>query len=256
MIISDDHRLAFLHVPKCAGVSVRQPLGQIDSTAGFYSRIGDHPDLGRIHFAHIVLRDLAGHFPEDFGKVRDYRSFAVVRDPILRFVSALSQRLREFKHAAQSEITAKRIEEEASDVIRQLDKGPDRLCLELVHFNRQIDYIDLDGVRIVDDVFAIERMAELMRYISERTGIAIGESRENRSTELRAGGLRPLVRALRRPYAAVVPYALRHRIRSGLLAAGVYGDVNKETLLPAGGRIEGFIRTYYAADFELHAASR
>jgi hypothetical protein len=256
MIISDDHRLAFVHIPKCAGVSVKQPLRQIDSTAGFYSRIADHPELGRIHYAHIVLRDLARYFPEDFRKVADYRTFAVVRDPVPRFLSALSQRMREFKQIAQSQITAERIELEAEAVIRLLEREPDRLGLELVHFNRQIDYVDLDGRRYIDDLFAIEKIGALTRYVAERTGIDVTEERKNRSTELRFARLRPIVRALRRPYAAAIPYRWRAAMRARLVAAGVYRDVDKQALLPRGGRIEGFVRAYYAADFELHAANR
>ncbi len=83
--------------------------------------------------------------------------FAVVRDPRARFLSAIFQRLREFKKAAQSEITADRVETEAAEVIAMLERTPERLDLEYVHFNRQVDYLDHDGERLVDEIFAIER---------------------------------------------------------------------------------------------------
>ena len=255
MIVSDDHKLVFVHIPKCAGVSVKAPLRAIDSTQGYYSRIGDHPDLGRIHFAHIVLRDLATFFPDDFTKLRSYHAFAVVRDPRARFLSAVFQRLREFKGVPQSGITADRIEEEAGEIISVLEGSPDRLDLEFVHFNRQVDYLEFAGERLVDEIFAIERMPALVRFVSDRTGIEVSEERENRSTELRHAGLRPFIRALRQPYAMLVPHKARMRIRGAMVARGLYGDVDKKALIRPGGRTDGFIRNFYAKDFEVHAAA-
>ena len=255
MIISDHHRFAFVHIPKCAGVSVKHPLRAIDTTAGYFDRIGEHDAMGRIHFAHITLRDLAEHFPGEAAKLRDYRAFAVVRDPTQRFLSALFQRLREFRQLNQSDITRDRIEQEAADVIRYLESDPVRLDLEHVHFNRQSDYVFQAGERIVDDIFPIERMADIVAYVADRTGISVEEERRNRSTEVRFAVVRPLVRLLRRPYAALVPYALRNHLRNRLVSAGIYGDVNKGAMLPAGGYVDGFVRSYYKQDFALHAAS-
>lgn len=256
MIIADSQRFAFVHIPKCAGVSVKQPLRAIDSTQGFFSRIDDHPDLGRIHFAHITLGDLAAFFPGEFAKVAGYRSFAVVRDPRARFLSALFQRLREFKHLNQSQMTERRVEEEADEVIRYLDSGPQRLDLEHVHFNRQADYIFHDGQQVVSDIFPIERMAAIIAYVSEHSGVAIGEeTRKNQSTELKSGLLRPIVRFARQPYGMLVPYAVRNRLRAKMTRAGLYGEAKREAFIRPGSRVDGFVRSYYTRDLELHASS-
>lgn len=252
MIISDDHKLVFVHIPKCAGVSVKQPMRAIDSTQGYFSRIGDHPQMGRIHFAHIVLADMAEHFPEEWAKLRTYQSFAVIRDPAERFLSAMFQRLREFRGYAQSAITADIIEQESAEVIRYLESAPTRLDLEHVHFNRQVDYLFLKGEQIVEHVFPIEHMPALIDFIASRTGIRIEEARENRSTEFR---FKPLVRMLRRPYAALVPYVARNRMRSHMMNAGLYTDAKKPAMVRAGGRLDGFIRSYYAEDCAFHAAA-
>lgn len=255
MIISDDHRLVFIHIPKCAGVSVKAPLRAIDSTGGAFSRIGDHAALGRIHFAHIVLRDMATHFPAEWEKLRTYRSFAVVRAPEERFVSAMFQRLREFKGLAQSAITPALIEEEAEEVIRALETMPARLGLELVHFNRQADYLFLDGAQIVQRIFPIEHMPAIVAHIAQETGVQVTEEKKNRSTEFRFGAVKPLIRALRAPYAALVPYAARNRLRSKMTNAGLYTDAKKPVMLRPGSRVEGFIRAYYEEDRKIHAAS-
>lgn len=255
MIISDDHHLVFIHIPKCAGVSVKAPLRAIDSTSGGFSRIGDHEQLGRIHYAHIVLRDIAVHFPQEWDKLRAYRSFAVVRDPAERFVSAMFQRMREFKGMAQSAITPTLIEDEAAEVIRALEAAQGRLGLELVHFNRQADYLFLDGAQIVENIFPIEHMSAIIAYIARETGVTVTEQNKNRSIEFRFDAVKPLIRALRKPYAALVPYAARNRLRSKMTNAGLYTDAKKPAMLRPGGRVESFIRAYYAEDSRLHAAS-
>ena len=108
MIISDRHQFILVHIPKCAGVSIKKPLRCIDDSAGAFSRIADHPALGRIHWAHIPITDLKTHFPEIYDKLCSYCSVAIVRDPIDRFVSAVFQRMREFQGAEQSEITPRK----------------------------------------------------------------------------------------------------------------------------------------------------
>lgn len=255
MIISDDHRLVFVHIPKCAGVSVKAPLRAIDSTDGAFSRIGDHPALGRIHYAHLVLRDMAAHFPAEWEKLKDYNSFAVVRDPADRFVSAMFQRLREFKGLAQSAITPALIEEEASEVIRTLERTPERLDLQYVHFNRQTDYLFYDGEQMVQHIFPIEHMPAIIAFIAQSTGITVAEEKKNRSTEFRFATIKPLIRLIRAPYAALVPYAVRNRLRSKMTQAGLYADAKKPAMLRPGGRVEGFVRAYYAEDTKTHAAS-
>src|ERR1700744_524201 len=110
MIISDPHRFVFVHVPKCAGTSVRRALRAIDTSDGQFWRIGEHPEMGAVHFAHLTLPDLARYFPETLAKIRDYQSMAIIRDPRDRFFSAIFQRLREFRGIGQSVITPEMIE--------------------------------------------------------------------------------------------------------------------------------------------------
>ena len=84
-------------------------------------------------FAHIPLSDLAAHFPEEYEKIAAYRSFAVVRDPRARFLSAIFQRLREFKHLNQSAMTERRVEEEAIEEYKnskEMHEAFDRLALK------------------------------------------------------------------------------------------------------------------------------
>jgi len=256
MIISDQHRFAFVHIPKCAGTSVRKALRPIDETIGQFDHIADHPDMGPTNYGHITLADLARFFPEHYAKVRTFRSMAIVRDPIDRFFSAIFQRLREFKGYEQSQISPTMVDAEAQALARHLAAADDRLDLEYVHFNRQSDYIFHAGERVVGEVFALDRLADASAFIEACTGVRLAaEERENRTAALRLGALQPVVRALRAPYGALLPRATRDMIRSHLVSAGVYGAVETRRFLKPGSYLDGFLRDHYRDDFDLHEAA-
>jgi len=252
MIISDDHRFIFVHIPKCAGTSIKRELKSIDTTGGRFFPIGEHPQLGTIHLAHITLADLEIHFPESFAKLQDYRSFAIVRDPMDRFFSAIFQRLREFGGQGQSAITAEMIDQEARKIIRYLERAPERLDLEHVHFNRQSDFVELRGWRIVQELFAVEQMAEVRRHIHAVTGIEIGAERRNRTTEMSLSALKPLQRMLRGPYSKLFSAEFRADVRDKMTRAGFYKDIPKQQFVRPDSAVAAFVRDYYRRDFELH----
>jgi hypothetical protein len=60
MIVSDRHRFVFIHIPKCAGTSVRNVLEGFDETGGrFNTRIADDPKFGRLDYTHLPLSIMA-----------------------------------------------------------------------------------------------------------------------------------------------------------------------------------------------------
>jgi len=252
MVIDDKHHLVFVHIPKCAGTSIRRALRSLDGTNGAFTDLAEHPQMGRIHRAHIPMADLAAYFPDAFAKVRDYTAFAIMRDPADRFLSAIFQRLREFGGVAQSDFTAAMIRDEAIAVRRQLEAGPERLAAELVHFTRQCDFVEHDGRRLVSHIFTVGQMAEVSRFVFERTGIEVGRDKHNRTTVVRMGALKPLQRALRRPYARHVTPERRQAVREWMTRAGFYKDLPKRSfaLDPA---TDAFVRAYYERDFVILA---
>ena len=251
MIICDEKQFAFIHIPKCAGTSMRRALRAIDTTGEAFFRIADHPLLGRVHLAHLTLTDLAGHYPDSLGKLVRYRSVALVRDPLERFTSAIFQRLREFRNIAQSAMTAELIESEAEAVIAYLESAPGRLNLEHVHFNRQCDFIELNGERIVERLYPVMRLADAAEHVRRITGIEVGEERRNPTTELSIAPLRPLQRLLRDHYARRVPAVRRTQIREAMTRAGFYREVTKAKFIAEGSAIDRFVRQHYARDFEI-----
>lgn len=174
VIISDKHSFAFIHIPKCAGTSIRLPLTPFNSwkLAGPpWQR--NHPILGLIDFGHIPLFVLRDHFRPEFEAVQKYWSFAVVRDPYTRFASSVSQRLRMYSNTP----IQKRTEDDINSCIREVIDCLSRqrqeqvvLPPDYIHFQRQVDYIQVDGERIVDSIYTVDQFNQLLADVSRHIG--------------------------------------------------------------------------------------
>lgn len=252
MIIDDTHRLVFVHIPKCAGTSVKRAMRPLDSMAGAFEGFGHHPALGHYHRAHIPLPDLAAHFSDAFAKVETYTSFAILRDPLARFQSAIFQRLREYKGVAQSDFTPAMIAAEAEAARRAVIASPGRLGAEWVHFTRQADYVELDGRRVVQHLFTVRDMAAVSAFVLACAGVAVDEEKRNRTTVVSIGAMKPIQRALREPYSRVLSPERRKAIRDWMTRLGFYKDLPKQRFaLPPD--VDAFVREHYARDFAILA---
>ncbi|NNU15084.1 hypothetical protein HK107_01940 [Parvularcula sp. ZS-1/3] len=252
MIISHPHRFVFLHIPKCAGTSVRQQLQPFDTSDGRFSGPLDHEKLGAIYGTHLPLSILEKHFPETFEEVRAFRAFAVMRDPEGRFRSALAQRLRELHSVELAHAEDDLVEDEIGKVIEELSKGEELPPKGFIHFLPQHRWIEHEDERFADDLFWMSDVAGMLSAISNHTGERLGEAlRANESAEYRFPGL---IRTTRR-----ASTALRER-----LPVGAYRSIVKMAKplltkdkggtpkpLPGGETLSGFLRDYYARDFEL-----
>jgi hypothetical protein len=256
MILDDTHRTAFVHVPKCGGTSISLQFGDLDSYCGAFRRKGVHPTLGAIHYAHIPLRFLRACYPVEFDKVSTYRSFALTRDPHARFASATFQRLEEFLGVPKIDITRARALEEARAVKGWLaGRGP--FCdLEYIHFSRQVDYVYLDGARIVDAVFPIEDIAELAVALEEICHIHFDPKRRENTNFGSPSRLLSVLHLAKPLYSRVTSWAFRERLL--LLAKrwklqspqSLYDDFRRDT------EIRDFVEDYYAEDFRLYRTAR
>lgn len=96
MILRHDLELAFLHIPKCAGKSLRQLLKQESEhnnctdlwNYAYSNKLQRYVDL-----AHLPADDLS-HF-KHYRQLRRYTTFAVCRHPYLRLNSAIKEYYRQ-----------------------------------------------------------------------------------------------------------------------------------------------------------------
>jgi hypothetical protein len=244
--------MAFIHIPKCGGTSISLQLGELDSYGGAFRKPGVHPVLGSIHYAHIPLSFLRDHYPVDFKKVCGYRSFALTRDPHARFASATFQRLEEFGGVRKIDVTSARALAEAREVIRWLgERGP--FCdLEYIHFSRQIDYVALEGRRVVDVVFPIERIADLAAALEKRCQTRLDPDRRANANFGSESRLLSLLHIAKPVYSRLTTWAFRERL---LLLARRWKIQSPDALYEEfrrDPRISDFVEEYYAEDFVLY----
>ena len=140
MIISDRNKFVFIHIPKCAGTSVRSRIEHLDDRNGAYSsRLDEHPELGLLNYVHIPLQTLKDQFPSEYVCVETYRSMAVMRDPSSRFVSSVSQYCNRYSDVEMRNHNIKTLRKQVDKLIDAIEEQEvlnpgGRLPAKLIHF--------------------------------------------------------------------------------------------------------------------------
>jgi len=256
MIIDDDHRVAFMHIPKCGGTSVRRQLAKLDSCQGFFYDRREHDALGRLDYCHIPLPFLARHFPDAFEKVAAYRAFALVRDPHSRFVSATFERLALFGGVRRTAATAREAMDEAERTMDWLaGRGPFS-DPAYIHFARQIDYVALDGRPIVENIYAIEDMAAFGAEIERLTGTPFDPGRRENTNFASPSRLLSLLHVAKPVYSRLTTWNQREAILRALHRWRLQAPDALYEAFRRNRKIADFVQSYYADDFALHDAAR
>jgi hypothetical protein len=263
MIINDTYKFVFVHIPKCAGTYVRNFLQPYDETGGFFTaKVSNFPSLGKLNFVHMPLFVLREHFPAEYQKIRSYRSFALVRDPVQRFPSSMAEFLkfkgRPIKHVETSELIA-----EVRAVVKILSEHDAKEALlphQFIHFQRQTDYVYDTGDRLVDNVYTVENVDDLLVDAGRILGRRLqpqqdaGWKNPNQSVVYRYPWVRRLVE-FARPAAT--------RCLKPILPESAQTWVRRRIYVPRQERfaevfqsdeIKRFIEDYYKADLELYQA--
>ncbi len=263
MIINEAHRFVFVHIPKCAGSSVRTVLEAYNQWIQIDSRIiRKTPTHGIIDHNHIPLLTLRELYPESFGQVCSFESFALVRNPFDRFFSSVQQKMRmdllrnnqATRLFSDSEITSEI--ENVVAYLSTLPNSPHQLPHNYIHFQRQVDYIFLNDERIVKHVFCLHHLDQFFNTIKEKTGIErpipseSGDNQiENRSELYRNGMLKWIdsaTKPIRRLLSPVFPYQLRELYKNVTKVPSSNAYTNY--LSP---KVRQCIESYYKEDIEL-----
>jgi hypothetical protein len=261
MIINKKNQFVFVHIPKCGGTSVRNTLQSFDSCNGrFHERIGIHEELGQLDYTHIPLFTLREYFPDEFEAVRDYHSFAVMRNPFSRFASSVSQYLKMYKPIHKC--SAGEIQAVTKNTINHLSKLPrnkHQLSSQYIHFQKQFDYIELDGERIIDNIYTLNKINELLLDVGRHVRQNLVDpadkrngASENRSFVFRNDHLRNTIEAARpvtNRLGKMLPEAFKKQIRN---LTYVPRDQRTKALFTAS-HVKEFIKDYYADDIALYS---
>ena len=169
MIISDTHQFVFIHIPKCAGSSIRKTLITLDEKTVKSGR-HKHPDFGLFDYNHIPLSIMRAFFPNEYYKAKTYYSFAIMRDPFKRFSSSIGQRMKSHKKRRLSQLTAKELEKEADETIKLLVKyqNAEILPADLIHFQKQKSYIYDGDSLLIDSVYHLNQINQLFADLENK----------------------------------------------------------------------------------------
>ncbi len=259
MIISDKHNFVFIHIPKCAGSSLRTILNKIDTSAYSTNFVKDHPVLGKTDYTHIPLVVLEKYFPEAYRKTQDYFSFCIIRDPHERFPSSIAQHLKMYKSLRLTYLSKRRFKVEVEKVIGSLEKHKNSECMpyDLIHFQKQISYIFNGGNQIVENIYTIDNVNSVFVDLSSKTGLEI--SIKNPSTRKKANASKAFrnntlgfLFHLIRPYTAMVlkhsPWNFKGKVSQYMYLK----PKEKFHDILSSAYVKDFINDYYRDDIKMY----
>ena len=255
VIISDQHKFAFIHIPKCGGTSVTDANPEL-RTQYLLHDLKQHEALGVLQWplpVHLPLWALAKYFPGYFDRICEYSSFAVVRDPYERFASATIQHCREFLGQTNAELAGKRMITAARKVVQDLQGSPTWLDSRYVHFIPQHQYVFHDDRRIVGELDLIGQFDRLNGFLESKglNQIAI-KVRKNPTVEPATEAVALVLNSLKPIYRRVLPEGIKKGLWQKMIDMGVYTsrhDAGEWVRKDA--ELSEFVRTVYAKDFQL-----
>lgn len=256
MILSDEHRFIFIHIPKTGGSHIRESARHLDDFKHHWPRHADLFAAERLMVCHATPAELCAKLPELAPRFRDYESVAILRDPVQRFVSALFQQLREFQGLRQAEIGADVLNREAERVIAEILRCNGEWHRGVIHMRPQVDFITGPEGWRASRLFRFEDLAAAHAWIGARLGIQIDDHAEaavhNAAIGVRWDLLRPVVRHGAPLLRRIMPGrmdAVRHR----LMDMGVFVRLGQSGVARGLDQAHhAFLAEYYAADLAVY----
>lgn len=258
MIISDHYKFSFIHIPKCAGSAIKARIMEYDDLEGkFTKRVGNHPELGELDYGHMPLFILKDYFPSEFDRVKRYFSFAVLREPRSRFLSGISQRMKMYRNTYLHAASDAEIIGEIDFVVNALRSKSGCLPPDLIHFQKQVDYIFLDGERVLSKVYLSSEVDVLLSDLARRVGVEKlpdpeknDTYAENKSFVFKNEAMRVAVEAVRPAALAVLsrmPESVKRSMRSALYTSP---SARLQKISDKTG-LQSFIEDHYADDIAI-----
>lgn len=254
MITCPDAGFYFMHIPKNGGSSVRDQIQPFDVFEGQFLGTKTHPEIGVYDSSHVPLATLRQYFPEAFATIEPLEGYAILRHPLDRFCSALAQRFRQIHQRRPDEVTPEEVRAEVEtvlDALRAAEGGS--LDKKFSHFLAQADFIELDGGRMVQNVYRIGEIPKLIERLSERLGTHLAKDfHSNRTVTFRYNWMAGPVTAAKDLVKATLPAATADKLRRAAMSVLTKPKVASiDDQVRQSADLVGFIETHYARDYAL-----
>lgn len=171
MIISDAYKFAFIHIPKCGGTDIKFDLRSLDSYDGAFDGLVREYKGRPVDFTHLPLNIVKEEFPDIFSKLTYYETYAVVREPMGRFISAVNQFIKAKYSVGSHEFSDSDFSEVAREIVDCLKNSHDKLDPLLIYFQPQSSFIYFDDVCLVKNLYPIEYVSNMKNDMSKRYDI-------------------------------------------------------------------------------------
>lgn len=256
MIICPTQKFVFVHIPKCAGTSVRTQIVKCDPAFIEMGRTGTHPVLGKIDYGHIPLPLLREHFPDKYDYLLRLTSYAVVRDPLDRFGSSLRQMLWRYEKRPMTLIPAAEVRDKALRAIERLAGEIDNPGPETIFFARQGSFVFDGATRVTQHLIPVGLLPAFIGYLARKTGTPMETGvRANQNVELKYKGIGKLAYGLNGFLRERLPTDLHSRIKDTALRL----MASKKSAAEASGvldipEVQQFVTETYAGDIALYQA--
>jgi hypothetical protein len=257
MIISDEYRFVFVHIPKCAGTYIRNILMPYDSTMGeFTNRVAVHPELGLIDFVHIPLNILETNFQNEYHKIELYESFVVLRNPFDRFKSSFVQHLKQMGGKRIEQMTMAESNDALKNAMEWIRLNRDNTIYphEYIHFIPQIRFVNNHQKRVIKNIFCLEHIDEMIVSIEEIIGdkLKLSHQIEKNQTYLYRNSIfRYFFEIFRPMYKTLYHNLPRGFVNFIISMVFVTKDENLQKLFKSDYVIE-FVNANYAEDISLY----
>jgi hypothetical protein len=214
-----------------------------------------HPDFGRYDSAHVPLFRLRSHWPKQFDVMSKLDTFAVARDPVERFCSALAQRIRQHHKQEPSDFSPRLVCREIDVVIAHLEQSALFPEYHFVHFCRQTDFTDLEGKRLVRHLYRVDDISRLVAELGRRLNEnLLTDIRVNRTVTFRNRFIARPITFAKDQAKVILPFSVYSRLREfamNFLTSD--GADNIKSVVTRSVDIMRFIEVFYGKDFELFA---
>lgn len=253
MIISNRFGFAFVHIPKCAGSTVREQIERQDHEIFQLAGRQTHPTLGKIDVMHLPLDVLRDHFPDVFEKLQATHSYALTRDPYDRFRSSVSEYLKTYYDKRLSDFSTAELEDALGEIMEALTDPPPLLPLRYVHFTPQDRYVHLDGEEMISRRYALENIDLFFEDLGRRMGAQFdASSRANQDFAFRFKKSERWLWRANQTLKDILPYGAYQGIKQRVKPLLVREKPPATDDIFTTARIRNFVETAYATDIALH----